>query len=68
MLDDCKYFAGLSVQWVVFGPNELDKRPLDGGVIRHYNKCTPEPDPVVKTIVNSYFVEEVVFPHNQRYR
>lgn len=37
-------FGGLRIPWKVYGSSGLVNRPL-GGVLGHYNKCDPNPNP-----------------------
>lgn len=68
LLEQYKEFPGLSVQWIMVGPSDREERPPHGGALRHYDRCKAFPHEHVKTIVNSYFVLDVLHPHNQRYR
>lgn len=43
-------------------------RPEGGGVLRSYTSCESSPATLVKTMVNNFYVEEIVGVHNQVYR
>ena len=72
LLDEFKLEPGLVAHWVVFGPNGREKRPEQGGVLRHYTRCTlghHRQGARVKSIVNTFFVEHAAtHPHNFQYR
>jgi hypothetical protein len=69
MLNDYKERAGLSVHWVHMGPSGVDKRPAAGGVLRHYTKCEGHGNPKVKTIANTYYLENISpHAHNFQFR
>ena len=68
VLDEYKYFPGLAVHWVMFGPDGREKRPEGGGVLRHYKSCKPSPETWIKTIVNSYYVAGAAdHPHGSEF-
>lgn len=69
MLDDYKEYAGLSVHWVHVGPSSHRQRPRSGGVLHHYKHCDSQGDPKLKTIANTYFLENISgHPHNFEFR
>lgn len=69
MLDEFKYFPGLVVNWVIFGPGGRETRPEHGGVLRHYTRCRQQPWATFKTIANTFFTEDVSWhPHNLIYQ
>lgn len=73
LLDRFKFFPGLSVSWVYFGPNGREERPAGGGVLRHYTRCEGGPDSKVgtlKTIGNTFFIAGLPLhnPHNMFFR
>lgn len=68
-LDQYKAEAGLSIHWVLMGPSGQETRPPEGGVLRTYQRCNPNPNWIIKTIANMYFVTGVTnHPHNFPYR
>jgi hypothetical protein len=69
MLDDYKEYAGLSVHWVIVGPSNRLTRPESGGVLKHYTECSGKGRHIVKTIANTYFLENIsTHPHNFQFR
>lgn len=69
LLNDYKWFAGLSVHWVMVGPSGRVQRPAAGGVLRHYSSCNKAPNVSVKTIANSYYVSGIKnHPHTFEFR
>jgi hypothetical protein len=59
LLNEYKMFPGLGVHLVFVGANGRKDRPAEGGVLSHYNLCSgPRPDPQVRTIANTYFVQQ----------
>ena len=69
VLDEFKYFPGLGVHWVMFGPSGRESRPEGGGVLRHYTSCYQAPDKWVKTIVNTFYVTgAAIHPHGSEFR
>jgi hypothetical protein len=69
LLSEYKLHAGLSISWVLFGPNGRETRPSEGGVLKDSGKCYIPRTAAFKTIANSCFLEGVtVHPHNFMYR
>lgn len=69
LLEDFKLYAGLSLHWVLVGPNGREYRPGNGGVLRYYTRCQKRPEPTVKTIANTWFLESADrHPHNLRFK
>lgn len=68
-LDDYKAYAGLSIHWVVVGSGGRMSRPATGGVLQSYDTCAGQGRHMVKTIANTYFLENVALhPHNFVFR
>lgn len=69
LLDDFKLFPGLSVHWVMVGPSGRDERTVDGGVLRHYDRCAGQASQGTKIIANTYFLRRTAsHPHNLEFR
>jgi hypothetical protein len=69
LLDEYKQEAGLAVHMVLMGPSGLEHRPRTGGVLPYYDQCHKEPERMVKTIANTYFLTGLaVHPHNFWFR
>jgi hypothetical protein len=69
MLDDYKHYPGLSVHWVFVGPSGMDERPAAGGALRHYKHCSGMGAKHIKTIANTFFLQNVTpHPHNFEFR
>lgn len=69
VLNDYKDYPAVSINWVSFGSAGRASRPAEGGVLRWYTHCDPEPKDNLKTIVNSYYLLSLDgHPHNFYYR
>jgi hypothetical protein len=69
LLDDYKFFGGLSVHWLLVGSSGRERRPESGGVLRYYNRCEAQGSPVTKIIANTFFVKNRAgHPHNMFFR
>lgn len=68
-LDEYKFFPGLAVHWILFGPSGRETRPQAGGVLEHYKRCRPTPSGHIKIIANTFYVSDVTaHPHNMHFR
>jgi hypothetical protein len=68
-LDDFKHQPALVMHWVIVGPSHQEHRPVEGGVLRAYRECSTKPSPVVKSIVNTFFLANMAAnPHTFEYR
>jgi hypothetical protein len=69
VLDDYKYFPGLSVHWVMVGPSDRESRPQGGGVLQAYDRCEGSAFHGTKIIANTYYAAHVTgHPHNLEFR
>ena len=69
LLDEHKYFAGLSVFWVMMGSMNRTTRPETGGVLDVYTRCGQAGRDVTKVIANMFFAQESFGnPHNLVHR
>lgn len=55
-LNHYRFFSGLALHWVLFGPAGRVTRPSSGGVLRHYRRCNKAPTNWIKSIVNTCYV------------
>jgi len=69
LLDDFKSEAGLAVHWILMGSSGRKTRPEAGGVLRHYQQCSPNPRSFTKIIANLVFTRSVIpnNPHSVRF-
>lgn len=69
LLDVYKQSPGLVMHWLLVGPSGHHKRPRNAGVLRSYTHCRRHATSLVKSIVNTYFVVNIVGnPHAFEYR
>ena len=50
-----KDFSAISVQWVLFGSSGHVKRPVPGGPLRHFHKCTGVRSYQMKCLANMFW-------------
>lgn len=68
-LEHYRHAPAVILHWIMVGPSGHKERPADGGVLRHYTQCVPEPDVRIKTLVNTFYVDGISpQPHNFWYR
>ena len=68
-LDGFKNEAALAVHWVLMGPSGHEARPAAGGALRHYTRCAPVAEGMLKSIANTWFLaNSAANPHNFEYR
>jgi hypothetical protein len=68
-LNDYKHQPALVMHWIIVGPSHQENRPAAGGVLRAYRECDVKPSPVVKSIVNTFFLANMASnPHTFEYR
>lgn len=69
LLDEYKFYAGLSVYWVMVGSADRKHRPQAGGVLRSYTRCEGHARGTTKVIANMFYAGKVLgTPHNLRHR